>query len=505
MAKFIRNTIEVGLLTFVSRIFGYARDVVIAFFLGATLLNDIFIIALRLPNIFRSVFGEGAFSAAFVPLFSKKLKTENEQQIISYLQIVQSFLICALLLLTIAMVAFMPFVIKVIAPGFHNESPEAYSKLVLLARITFPYIIFISLMAFYGGIANSYGNYSYFAAAPIILNLVLLTACLFGNTAESKVYALCVGTVIAGVLEMLFVMWFVIKRIGFIPLSIPKLTPDIQVLATKILPGILGSGVAQINIFVSTIIASLTAGGISFLYYADRIYQLPLALIGTAMGTVLLPILAKTSDHESRNKFKVTQDKALLFSMFLSLPCAAILVILPHEIVSLLFERGEFTSFATRETAIPLAIFALALPSFIASKIYTSCLYSVGNTAAPVRIAAISLAVNIGISLSFMPLFGHVAVALGALVSSYFTLTALIITLNKIHMLGLYQQNLRKLSLTLLAAIIGGGITLFGKLYLATNHPFINIILYCTIFSFCYFIIVLKLKVYKISEFMRMK
>lgn len=505
MAKLIKSTIEVALLTFISRIFGYARDMIIAFFLGATVLNDIFIVALRLPNMFRSVFGEGAFSAAFVPLFSKKLKTDSEEQIKNYLKTVQSALILALLVFTVVMVIFMPYIIQIIAPGFYNESLESYDMLVFLARITFPYIIFISLMAFYGGIANSYGNYAYFAAAPIILNLVLLTSCLFGTTPQDKVFSLCIGTVIAGILEMIFVMWFVVKRLSFIPITLPQITPDIKILFTKILPGIIGSGIAQINIFITTVIASLTTGGISYLYYADRIYQLPLALIGTALGTVLVPILSKTAHIQSHSKFKAMQNRALVFSMFLALPCTAILIIIPSELISLLFERGEFTKHATLETAIPLAIFALALPAFIASKIYISCFYSIGDTKTPVRIAAISVTINIITGLSLMPLLGHIAVAIGALVSSYFTLYALILNLNKRKLIGFYNQSAYKLGRILLAVITSSLIMLFSKQYLTTYHLLINIIISCTIFTFCYFIIILKLKVYRLGDLVKAK
>lgn len=439
--KLIRLVIGVGSLTLVSRIFGYIRDVLLAFFLGASVLNDIFIIALRLPNMFRTIFGEGALSAAFVPILSKKIKSGSQNDVKQLVQGTQNLLILCLIALSSIMIIFMPLVVTLLAPGY-SSNPELFDLAVDLSRIAFPYIIFISLMAFYGGVANCYGNYFYFASAPIWLNIVLIIFVMFGDTALSKTYYLSYGLLVAGIIEMLWVYQLIYKRFGYLSVFKMSVTNDIKVLLKKMLPGIFGSGIAQINLMITTILCSFIPSGISFLYYADRISQLPLALLGTALGTVLLPELSKRS--QEIKKFKAIQSKAYIFALFISLPITALLIGLSQEIVELLFEHGSFDHTATIETAAALTMLAIALPMFILIKVLTSCFFALGDTRTPVIISAISLPLNILVGLISLPIMRHVGIAFASVISSYFIVVTLAYLLNKKGGMALYAKTIKQ-------------------------------------------------------------
>ncbi len=330
--KIARLAFGVGALTFISRIFGYVRDIAIAFFLGASVFNDAFIIALRLPNMFRSIFGEGALNSAFVPLFYNKLKNEGTAGAISFARNVQVILIVTLIIFSCIMMYFMKDIVMLLAPGYVDNA-EVIELATSLGVISFPYIIFISLMAFYGGISNALGNYMPFASAPIILNVILIIFIFFGESQVEKAYWLTISLPLAGICEMLWVMYFVYKRIGSIKLKCPRIDEDTKLLLKRILPGIFGSGISQINIVVSTIIASFVTGGVSYLYYADRIYQLPLAIIGTALGTVMLSELSSKYAKSYITKFRAIQNQAIAFSLFLTLPAALSIAILSSEII----------------------------------------------------------------------------------------------------------------------------------------------------------------------------
>ncbi|MCE2991686.1 MAG: murein biosynthesis integral membrane protein MurJ [Candidatus Jidaibacter sp.] len=415
--KIARLAFGVGALTFISRILGYVRDVAIAFFLGAGLFNDAFVIALRIPNMFRSIFGEGALNSAFVPIFTKKIKQEGEGGAIKFASNVQTILLIITTIFSALMIYFMNGVVELIAPGY-SSNPEALSLITNLGRISFCYIIFISMMAFYGGISNSFGNYMPFASAPIILNVILILFIFLGNSQEQKAYWLTISLPIAGIFEMLWVMYFVYKHMGIISIQRPVMDSDTKLLLKRMLPGIIGSGISQINIVVSTIIASFVASGVSYLYYADRIYQLPLAIIGTALGTVMLPELAKKYASGDVKKFKVMQNQALVFSLFLTMPASLGILAIAPEIISLLFQHGAFDQQATNGAAAALEVFALGLPAFCIIKIFSAAFFASGDTKTPVRIAAVVLLINIVISIVLLPLFQHVAVAIGAVVAS---------------------------------------------------------------------------------------
>lgn len=426
----LKKVFSVGFLTLISRLFGYVRDLFLAFFLGAGVFNDVFVIALRIPNMFRSIFGEGAFSAAFIPIFSKKVKKDGIEEAFRFASVVQTYLVFSLVFLCLAFIIFMPNVISLIAPGYSADK-EISELIIALSRISFSYIIFISLMAFYGGMCNSLGNYAAFASAPILLNIVLIVAVMFGSTPTEKIYSLTIGTVLAGILEMLWVLYFLSKFHKIPKFAKPNASDDIKKLFKNIIPGIFGSGIIQINIFIGTIIASFHTGGVSYLYYADRVYQLPLAIIGTALGTVLLPEISKCLVKDKNSQANYLQNRAIDVSMLLTIPAALALSVLSLETTSLLFERGEFNAQNSKETAAALSIFALALPAYVFNKIFTSAFYAKGDTSTPVKIAFFTLLLNIAVSLSTYTFLKHTSVALGSLISSVFNSICLYFLLKK--------------------------------------------------------------------------
>lgn len=418
-----KNAFTVGGLTLISRIFGYVRDVLFAAILGASALNDAFIIAFRLPNLFRTIFGEGAFNASFVPLFSA-LQDKNKSKAMKFAQTVQTLLLLALILLSTLMIIFMPEFMLLTAPGYYANK-EAFDLIVFLGRITFPYIIFVSIMAFYGGILNSLNKYFAFAAAPILLNVVFILAVPFVYLFPTPAHTLSTAAIVAGVAEMLWMMYFAHKEGFLIKLTKPVITDDVKKMFCRMGPGLLGSGVAQINIWVSTIIASYIIGGNSFLYYADRIYQLPLAIIGTAMGTVLLPVLSKSFASGNVKEAIATQNKAIDFCMLLTIPAFMGIAFLAHDIIYILFEHGNFTSDATAKTASALFIFSFGLPAYVLIKVFSSNFFANGDTKTPVYIASISLVINIVVSLVFLPVYQHVAIAFGSVAAAWFNSAAL--------------------------------------------------------------------------------
>ncbi len=501
----IKNSITVGGLTLISRIFGYIRDAFIAFVLGAGALNDAFIIAFRIPNLFRTIFGEGAFSAAFVPIYSA-LSSKSGTEAKKFAQQVQAWLLIALIIFSAIMMYFMPELVMIMAPGYIDDQ-SIFTTAVALGRITFPYIIFMSFLAFYGGMLNSLGKYAAFASAPILLNIVMIFSVAFVSITETKAHALSYGVLIAGIVELLWVLYFAKKNKILVNFTFSlKMSDEVKTLLKRIIPGIFGSGIAQINVFITTILASYVIGGISYLYYADRIYQLPLALIGTAMGTVLLPTLAK--DYENGNSASAIKNKntAIEFCMLFTIPAMLAIVILSEDIIKLLFEHGEFTHEATIQTSKALSVFAFGLPAYVLLKVFTSSFFAAGDTKTPVIISTLSLLVNILISLLLLSQFKHVAIAIGSVVSSWLMLIILIkLSINK------KRYKLSENSLTRILKFFISGLLMTLAIYgiesLTNNiNIFVSMALEIIVggilyLAFCYFFGVISRK--QITQFLK--
>ncbi len=441
----VKNTLTVGSLTMLSRIAGYVRDVLIASRLGAGVYSDAFFVAFRLPNIFRTMFAEGAFNAGFVPMFSK-IKDEAAAQ--SFASNVFSIMFFALTAFTIVAQIFMPAFVWALASGF-AENEEKFELAIGLTRITFFYLLLISLTSIFAAILNSLSKFTVAALAPLILNLTLVAALLlFADEKLVSAYAMAWGVFVAGILQLVFLYYFA-RRAGYIirPQR-PKIDAQTRTLFRRMIPVLIGAGVLQINVLVNTQIASyISEGAVSFLYYADRVSQLPLALIGTAMGVVLLPSLSKFLRDGEIEKSVATQNQAIWVALFLALPAAVGLGLLAEDITRVLFERGEFTESDTVAVARALQAFAFGVPAFVLAKLYTPSFYAAEDTKTPVKIAAFCIAANIFISLLLINAFGfdHLALAIATAASSWLNVILLDVFLQKKKLFWFEAQTLRKI------------------------------------------------------------
>lgn len=396
--KLYKAFATVGGLTLLSRVFGFMRDILIAATLGSGWVADAFVVAFRFPNLFRRLFGEGAFNSAFVPIFAKKIEGEGQEAARSFAEDALSGLVFILLILTIVAELAMPFLMYGLAPGFDVE-PEKFDLAVLLTRITMPYLLCMSLVALMSGALNSVGRFAESSSVSIVLNVTMMTATLIslwlGYQAGPEAGVIQAwGVFAAGVLQLLLLIWGM-RRAGLtLRLKRPRWTPDLRRLWDLGLPGIISGGVTQINIAIGTIIASMQAGAVSHLYYADRIYELPLAMVGIAVGIVLLPDVSRQLRAGNLEGVMDSQNRSLEFAMLLTIPASVAIAVIPAEIVRTLFERGAFQPSDTQATAAVLALFALGLPAFVMIKVFSPAFYAREDTRTPMRFAAISLTAN---------------------------------------------------------------------------------------------------------------
>lgn len=397
--KLYRAFATVGGLTMVSRVLGFVRDILIAAALGSGAVADAFFVAFRFPNLFRRLFGEGAFNAAFVPLFAKRLEGEGPDAARAFAEEALSGLATMLILVSVAAMAAMPWLMMLLAPGF-IQNPAKYDLAVLLTQIAFPYLLCMSVVALLSGVLNSLQRFWAAAAAPILLNVILIAAIAFAiwldfARREEAGFILAVGVTLAGIAQLVM-LTVAARRAGMrLRLVRPRYTPDMRRLVELGIPGLVSGGVTQLNIVVGTIIASLQAGAVSYLYYADRLYQLPLGIVGVAIGVVLLPDLARrlrSGDHAAALD---SQNRSLEFAMLLTLPAAVGLAVAAEPIIRVLFERGAFGGQDTPATAWALAAFAVGLPSFVLIKVFQPAFFAREDTATPMRFAVVNMVVNV--------------------------------------------------------------------------------------------------------------
>ena len=414
----IASTSTFGFFTLISRILGYVRDILIAIFLGTSLFADAFFVAFRLPNTFRRLFAEGTFNAAFIPSYAGEL-AKNKVEADNFAKNVFNLLFIILLFFVLVAEIFMPQLIFLIAPGFYKD-PEKLNLAVELSRITFPFLFFICLASFFGAILNSYNKFAAAAAAPIILNIILIGSLFFSQSINiSDVLVLSYAVSLAGFLQLIILFFFVRKNFKPI-LSIKiKIDEKVKFFFSKLLPSIFSSGVTQINILVGTIIASFQAGAVSYLYYADRVYQINLAVAGIAVGTVMLPELSKHVKNNNFEQITNLQNRALELCLFLSLPAATALVLGSEQIVTSLFGYGSFDSESVANTAIALTFFAFGVPAFSILKIFSNYFFARNDTKTPFYLSVISVILNILISISFFNEIGFIIIPIATSVSSW--------------------------------------------------------------------------------------
>ncbi len=422
-------------MTLLSRILGFVRDILMASVLGTGLAADAFFAAFRFPNLFRRIFAEGAFNAAFIPMFAQVLEKKGEEEARLLAGRIISWLAVVLLVLTILAEIFMPSLMRLFVPGF-VENKEKFEFSVLLTRICFPYLMAMSLMAAYGAILNGMGKFLAAAFAPVMLNIIMigfLIVLVFFSATDPKnaSFWLAIAIFIGGIAQFALVYWAV-KKMGMSPKFVrPRLDKDVKKFWFLALPVILSGGVTQINLFIGTIIASTAGGAISILYYADRLYQLPLGLIGIAIGVVLLPELSRHLKGGRDELAQKSMDQSMHFALLLTLPATAGLIALAHPIISTLFERGVFDAQATILTSNALVAFSFGLPAFVLIKLFQPGFFARSDTKTPTYFAIISVVINITLSLVLFPILQHVGIAIATTIAAWSNLILLSITLFK--------------------------------------------------------------------------
>ena len=429
----------VGSLTFLSRILGYFRDLLIARVIGAGLISDCFFVAFKLPNLFRRILGEGAMNAAFIPVVSGVRTKSGKKSADAFFSNIFSFLLVALLAFVLILEIFMPLIITLIAPGF-SDNPEKFNHSINLTRLTFPFVLFICLTSLMGAYLNTLGKFASMAVTPIILNLSLIFTLLIYFKSENLFLissTLSFVVSIAGIIQVIW-MYYNIRRnksklsINFSFLKTFKSDKEITKFFKLLLPAILGNGAYQINLLIDMILAStLPDGSISFLYYADRVNQLPLGVLGIAIGTALLPVLSSQVKKNQKKEAEKSISKAIKFGILFSIPAFFGLLIFSENIISFLFFRGAFEYKDVQATSSALIALCCGLPAFIMIKILVIPFFANEDTKTPIKISLFCMSINLILNLILIREFFHVGLAISTSVSAWINFILLFYILNK--------------------------------------------------------------------------
>ena len=501
----IKSTGTFSFFTLISRVLGYIRDILIAIFLGVGPLADAFFVAFRIPNTFRRLFSEGAFNSAFVPSYASEL-SQGKDQSNKFANNIFNLLILGLFFIVIVVEIFMPIFVFLIAPGFEGDN-QKMELAINLTRITFPFLFFISLASFFSAILNSHNRFAIASAAPIILNIMLIGVLFYGKILNDQlVYYLSYSVTFAGIIQLIFLYIFVKKF--YLPKFTFKVTLDdrVKIFFRKLLPSIFSSGVTQINILVGTIIASFQASAVSYLYYADRIYQINLAIAGIAIGTVILPKLSSYVQNEKKDEIIFIQNKALELSLFLSIPATVALLISSEQIISALFGYGTFDEDGVKNSAKALFYFSLGLPAFALIKVFSSFFFARHNTKTPFYISMVSVLINIFISIFYFDNFGFIIIPIATSISSWFNSIVLFIFLKKNNLFNFnflfLSRFLRILIATSIMGLFFNYLTNFFDANMQYEQNFkaayLIGIVFLTLIS--YFLIAVLIKAFKISD-----
>ncbi len=430
--RLVAGFVTVGFWTLLSRLFGFVRDILIAAFLGAGPVAEAFLIAFALPNMFRRFFAEGAFNMAFVPMFSKKVEGDDDP--LGFARDAFAGMLVLLSAVTLVGIVFMPALVLAMASGFAQD--ERFPLAVEYGRLAFPYILFISLAALLSGVLNATGRFMAAAAAPVLLNLIFITAMLAAaamgrplsdalGVSVDQALGLRVGNTlalsvpIAGIAQFALV-WSAAARAGFrLTLRRPRLTPELKRLAVIAAPAALAGGVVQVNLLIGRQVASFFDGAVAWLSYADRLYQLPLGVVGIAIGVVLLPDLSRRLRAEDTDGGQHAFNRAGEVCLALTVPAAVALAVIPLPLVSVLFERGAFGAEDAYATALAVAVYGLGLPAFVLQKVLQPLYFAREDTKTPFYFALAALAVNLVIAVGLAPVIGFIAAALGTTVAGW--------------------------------------------------------------------------------------
>ena len=465
---------SIGGLTLVSRVLALVRDALQARYVGAGFASDAFLVAFRLPNMFRALFAEGAFTAAFIPMYNRRVAEGGGKPAgIDFAERALAVLFPMLVVFTVAlMIAAWP-VTYALAGGFKDPTPAQFSYAVTLSRITIPYLLMISLVSLLGGILNSMEKYWVNAAAPILLNIAMISGLwLFhGDDPYETAWVQALSVTAGGALQLLFLIWGC-RRAGVkLSLKPPRIDKDIRRLFSLILPAAAGAGATQINLLISTALAGslLAPGAISYIYYADRLNQLPLGLIGIGLGTILLPTLSRLLGEDKAQEAMHMQNRGIELALFLTLPATVAFLTISEPIVRGLFQYGAFSAGDTEATSMVLAAFSIGLPAYVMIKVLTPGYYARSDTRTPVRFAMIAIAVNIVGNLALIPTIGYLGPPLATALSASINAGLLYWTLRKRGQFHADAQLVRRLPRLLLAALLMGAALWFARI-LAAPH-----------------------------------
>lgn len=443
----------VGGYTLLSRLTGFARDIMLAAILGAGPVADAFFVALRLPNHFRAIFAEGAFNAAFVPAYAH-VYGQSETNAKVFANRIFTLLFSAQVILLVVALLFMPQVIAILAPGFAKD-PERGQLAIDLTRITFPYLLLVTLVTLYGGMLNVMHRFASAAAAPIFLNLSMMVTLALAAFFPGAGYAAAWGVLIAGILEFLLLAgdaW----RSGILPrFAWPRLDEDIRAFFRALGPATIGSMGTQIALFADTIIATfLAAGALSALYYADRLNQLPIGVIGIAMGTVLLPEMSRRLAAGDFDGAAVSQRKAFDFTLLLSVPFVAAFIAVPDVIMRAMFARGAFTKGDAAAAGATLAAYAIGLIPFVLIRSAVATFYARKDTATPVKAALTGVAVNVALKVALVGSLAQIGLALATAVGAWINLLLVIFFAVRAGYLALDRALLHSFAKFVLAGVV---------------------------------------------------
>ena len=505
----LSSTTVFGFYTLISRVLGYIRDILIAIFLGTSIYADAFFVAFRLPNTFRRLFAEGTFNAAFIPSYAtEKLKGKKAGK--KFADEVFSLLLLFLIFLITVIEIFTPFLVYLIAPGFYEDS-EKFGLAIEFTRITFPFLLFVSLSSLLSGILNTNNKFAAAAAAPIVLNIVLILFLLLSFYFKKDIAkSLSIGVTLAGILQFLILLFFTKKFYFPSLIFILKFKEKIRKFFKKLLPSIFSSGITQINILVGTIIASFQSGAVSYLYYADRVYQINLAIAGIAVGTVALPALSKSVKLKDHKSINLIQNRSIELSLLLSLPAAFGLLIASKQIVNCLFGYGSFDSVDVIYTSLALTFFSIGVPAFALIKVLSNFYFARDNTKIPFYISLISMILNILISVSFFKEYGFIIIPIATSISTWLAVLIYFVLLSRSKLVNIGNKYLLNFLKILFSTILMCFFLYFGleyfedKFQYTYNFKLIYLLIVISLSAAIYLLVanlfgILKLKSYKLK------
>jgi putative peptidoglycan lipid II flippase len=426
----IRSSMIFSAFTLMSRLMGFARDLVISYKMGAstTFAADAFNAAFSFPNLFRRIFAEGAFAAAFVPAYSRSLEQDGEEIADVLAADAMATLAAATIALTVIAELAMPWLMYLLRPGF-AANPEKFKLAILLTQITMPYLPCMAIYAHLSGVLNARNRFVLSGAAPILLNLWTLVTVLPSHTPVQAATWAAIGVVLAGVSQAALLWWGCNRSGAQVHMRWPRLTPEIKKLIALAIPGAIGASASQINVFVSGMLVSTVNGAASWLTYCDRLYQLPQGLVGVAIGVALLPRLSRAVHADDQAGARTAMDEAVVFSMALTLPAAAALASIPYFIVDALYTRGKFTAIDAHQTAAALMNYGWGVPAFVLAQLFSRAFFARQDTKTPMRYALVSVAVNVALGVTLFHFIGVAGIAAATATAWWLNVVMMAVTL----------------------------------------------------------------------------